>query len=65
MHTLRPPEELVEKAIEEIDVWLTEYAAAKRKAKYLYLKAKRQHYLYLRVILAEIKRLRAEEEEHD
>lgn len=61
MHTLIPPDEMVVEAIEEIDKMLTEHAIAKvetRRTRTLKLKIK-QVFL-LRVLLAEIKRLRKE-----
>lgn len=64
MHTLTPPGEMVIEAIEEIDQVLTEHAIAKvhsRKARTLQLKV-RQVFL-LRILLAEIKRLRDERDE--
>lgn len=65
MHTLIPPDEMVVEAIEEIDKALTDHAVAKVKTKRtrtLVLKVK-QVFL-LRVLLAEIKRLRKELDEH-
>lgn len=62
MHALIPPDAMVVEAIEEIDQVLTEHAIAKvhsRKARSLNLKVK-QVFL-LRVLLAEIKRLRDEQ----
>ena len=61
MHALIPPDEMVVEAIEEIDRVLTDHAIAKihsRKARTLQLKVK-QVFL-LRILLAEIKRLRDE-----
>ena len=62
MYSLRPPDEMVVEAIEEIDKVLTEHAIAKvhsRKTRTLQLKV-RQVFL-LRILLAEIKRLRDEQ----
>lgn len=59
MYTLTPPDEMVIEAIEAIDQVLTEHAIAKvhsRKRRQLKLKVK-QVFL-LRILLAEIKRLR-------
>jgi len=64
MHALRPPDEMVIEAIEEIDKVLTEHAIAKvhsRKSRTLQLRV-RQVFL-LRILLAEVKRLRKEQDE--
>lgn len=62
MHTLTPPDEMVIKAIEEIDRVLTEHAMQKiqRTAQRGLIFKVRQVFL-LRVLLAEIKRLRDEQ----
>ena len=59
MHTLIPPDAMVVEAIEEIDKLLTDHAIAKvktRRTRTLVLRVK-QVFL-LRILLAEIKRLR-------
>ena len=61
MHTLIPPDEMVIEAIEEIDQVLTDHAIAKvqsRRSRTLQLKVK--EVFLLRILLAEIKRLRDE-----
>lgn len=66
MHALTPPGELVTEAIEEIDNALTEHAMQKvqRTAQRGLIFKVRQVFL-LRVLLAEIKRLRKEQDEHE
>lgn len=59
MHTLTPPDEMVVEAIEEIDKVLTDHAIAKVKTKRTRTLVLRVKQVFsLRVLLAEIKRLR-------
>lgn len=65
MYPLRPAEDLVVEAVEGIDQWLTKYALKKQEKKYHYLSVRRIDVYHLHVILAEIKRLRAREQENE
>lgn len=61
MHTLIPPDAMVVKAIEEIDQVLTDHAIAKiQRRSQRGLKLKVKQVFSLRILLAEIKRLRKE-----
>lgn len=65
MHTLTPPDEMVVEAIEAIDQVLTEHAMKKvRRQTKGGLNLKVRQVFLLRILLAEIKRLRKEQNEH-
>lgn len=65
MYPLRPSEDLVVEAVEGIDQWLTKHALARREKKYHAIRTGKIHIFWLRVILAEIKRLRKIEGEQE
>lgn len=62
MHTLIPPDEMVVEAIEEIDEMLTKHAMKKiQRQGQRGLNLKVKQVFLLRILLAEIKRLRDEQ----
>ncbi len=58
MHALIPPDEMVVEAIEDVDRVLTAYAAARIQGNRKALIFKVKETFSLRILLAEIKRLR-------